>query len=190
MTWRFTKYLFRRPLIASGIVGISIHFLIELSSRLFLGRSYISHMMEDMREIPIYGVLRFLIPFFIPYVVTWISNRILVETATQSLIRFPQANPDVVMKLGPSGEVLFMNVAAVSTLERLGLGEGEVQQILPEDGFQYQRLLLTSERVSREFLLLIPQRKSVYDLNYFRDKLFSDVELDGIEGRGSGRVNG
>ena len=151
MTWRFTKYLFRRPLIASGIVGISIHFLIELSSRLFLGRSYISHMMEDMGEIPIYGVLRFLIPFLVPYVVTWISNRILVETATQSLIRFPQANPDVVMKLGPSGEVLFMNVAAVSTLERLGLGEGEVQQILPEDvGSIVSEIIGTDQTVIRE----------------------------------------
>jgi len=131
--WRLVKYLFLRPPIACCIVGMSIHALIELNNRLFLGRSHISHMMADLEEIPVFGVISFLIPFFVPYVITRISRRILVETVSQSLIKFPQSNPDLVMKLGPSGEALFMNVAAESVLEQLGLEEGEVDELLPED---------------------------------------------------------
>ena len=175
--WRFIKYLFRRPIIASGAVGISIHALIELSSLLFLGRSYISHMIGDLEEIPVYGALRFLIPFVVPYVVTRISGRILVETATQSLVRFPQSNPDVVMKLGPSGEVLFMNVAAESTLERLGLEEGEVDQLLPDDARSVVSEIIGTDRT------LIRERE-IRGISFeFWFRAFSDEQAVFLSGR-------
>ena len=131
--WRLIKYVFSRPLMASGIVGMSIHGLLELNEHVFKGTSHLSHLAESIGQMPVYGALYLLTPFLVPYLVTRIGSRILMDVESQCQLRFPQANPDIVMKLGPSGEVLFMNAAAASSLKRLGLEVTEVDTFLPDD---------------------------------------------------------
>ncbi len=81
--WRFIKYVFSRPLMASGTVGISIHGLLELNEHVFNGTSHMSHLAESIGQMPVYGALYLLIPFLVPYVVTQINRRILMEVEDQ-----------------------------------------------------------------------------------------------------------
>ena len=133
LAWRFVKYVYSRPVIASVLIGASIHALMEVNGYLFKGISHISHLQEELSESFIYGSLCLMIPFLVPYFVTQIGRQVKMEAEAVWSFKFPEANPDIVMKLESSAELLYMNNAAGYTLKRLSLRKGEVNGFLPGD---------------------------------------------------------
>ncbi len=133
LTWRFVKYVYSRPVMASALIGASIHALFEVNGHLFMGVCHTSHLLEMISEAPVYGSLYLLIPFIVPYIVTQVGRRVKMEAEAVWSFKFPEANPDMVMKLDSSAEVLYMNAAAERTLGRLGLRKSEVNGFLPDD---------------------------------------------------------
>ena len=178
--WRFAKYIFSRPLIASGMVGVSIHALLELNEHTFRNACHLDHLSEIVGQHPVYGALYVLIPFLVPYGVTQIGSRIMREVERKCLWSFPQANPDAVMKLGPSGEVLFMNTATEAFLKRLGLEEAEVDTFVPDDAEAIVAEIAETDRI-------VTREKRVDGLTFeFRFRAFTDEQAVFLSGREKG----
>ena len=130
--WRAIKYAFSRPPIAAAIVGASIHGLLEINGHIFGVVCHVGHLAEVVGDTPAFGLLYLLIPFGVPFGMTQVGKRIFSEFELECELRFPQANPDLVLKLDPAGEILFANAAAQSLSEHVGLGRANLRALGPE----------------------------------------------------------
>ncbi|MDP6776632.1 MAG: hypothetical protein QGI83_07705 [Candidatus Latescibacteria bacterium] len=131
--WRAIKFAFSRPPIAATLVGASIHGLLEINGHVFGVCCHVGHLAEVVGDAPAFGLLYLLIPFGVPFGMTQVGKRIVSEYEQECELRFPQANPDLVLKLDSSGEIVFANAAAEALPERVGLPRGEVKALLPSD---------------------------------------------------------
>ena len=78
--WKFIKYVYSRPVVASALIGTSIHVLLEINGHVFAGPCHVAHIQQGMDVTPMYMSSYLLIPFLVPYMVTQIGRRIKTET--------------------------------------------------------------------------------------------------------------
>jgi EAL domain-containing protein (putative c-di-GMP-specific phosphodiesterase class I)/GGDEF domain-containing protein/PAS domain-containing protein len=81
-----------------------------------------------------FSILILVVALFVGYYVTAIIREGLER---RRLAMFAQRNPNPVLRLGASGEVLYANPATADLLDRLDLASDEYGKLLPED-MQYQ----------------------------------------------------
>lgn len=145
----FKKYgffLFSKPLIAASVVGSSIHLLLELNSHFFLKTGYFSDLSQLLSNSFPAAFFKFVIPFTIPFLITSIGNRLMIQNERTSLIRFPQANPDIIVKLDRKGEFLFINQTGEEYIKSIGFKGDEKKKILPDNCLKIIESIIGSDK--------------------------------------------
>ncbi|MFC1583072.1 HD domain-containing phosphohydrolase [Candidatus Neomarinimicrobiota bacterium] len=174
--WNSVRYIFTRPTLASSSVGLGIHGLMQLSQWYFDDTSYLRGLLNNFIDSPVFGLFQIIIPFVVPYIVTVIGRRIRLEAETRSLQKFPQANPDLVMKLDASCNILFMNQSTESFLDQMELDRSAVNQLLPEEAQSIvAEIIGTNQTVTRE--------SQIADRTFeFRFRAFADEQAVFLSG--------
>ncbi len=80
-----------------------------------------------------FGVTQMLIPYFVPWLITGIANRLNCKARDCLLAAFPEANPDLVIKLDAAGNPVYVNRAVTEQLQEAGLSPDKPEVILPAD---------------------------------------------------------
>lgn len=152
--WTFIKQVFKYPVYVSLLVGAGIHGLLAINAYIFAAPGYIQALEQDLVQRPLYGLVHLLIPFAVPYLVSWIARQILEETEIKSAMRFPQANPNPVLKLDPKGKVIFQNQATNDLLRSLGRDPRDVLSVLPSNTNTIVEKLVGTDQTWREEITL------------------------------------
>ncbi|KAA3628617.1 MAG: hypothetical protein DWQ09_08065 [Proteobacteria bacterium] len=108
---RGLRRVFTRPWLAALLVGIAIHGF-NIMNQWFAGAgSYFASHWLAIRIQPGYGVVQVLIPFLVPWLVTGIGRHLAGINRAALRAAFPDANPDLVIKLDRDGLPLYANRA-------------------------------------------------------------------------------
>jgi len=113
------RFIFGKPLIASFIVGTAIHLFQALNYAVFMETNYFTKFSDLVSTKPLPGIIQILVPYLIPFLITYVANRLTIMRERESLLRFPDANPDIVIKLNGDGEVDYANPTTSQYLKRL-----------------------------------------------------------------------
>ncbi len=130
--WK-VKFLFSKPIIAAFFIGSVIHILQQFNSVFFLKRSYISKLIDEFSISFIALVVHILVPYIIPFIISTFGKYITEFIQKESLMKYPQSNPNIVMKICNSGEVVFINNIGEQYCEKFGIKEEECHKLLPDD---------------------------------------------------------
>ena len=177
MIWTAIRYIFTRPYMATLLVGTTIHVLTEITGKVFASRGHFATIHKELWVDPFHAIVILVIPYGVPYLVTRIGKHILLERQESSLMCYPQANPDLIMRLGRNGEVRFANHAALEAARNLG-GEGSgPENLLPDNVSEITQEICGSERtLSAESQFV----EHTYELNF---RCFGDEESVFVSGR-------
>lgn len=129
---RGLRRVFTRPWLAALLVGIAIHGFNAMNQWFAGAGSYFASHWLAIRIQPSYGVVQVLIPFLVPWLVTGIGRHLAGINRAAMLAAFPDANPDLVIKLDRDGLPLYANRAVRRWLRELGEPADAIETILPE----------------------------------------------------------
>ncbi|MBF0469934.1 MAG: HD-GYP domain-containing protein [Gammaproteobacteria bacterium] len=98
--------ILERPPLAALVVGGLIHLLGLLNTLCFNseGRPYLSS--DDGLW---YNLFKIAIPFAVPWLITAFGRRLMLTKMNQVMLKYPEMNPDMIIRLKPKGEVEFIN---------------------------------------------------------------------------------
>lgn len=143
--WKLIEFIFAKPWLASLLIGSSIHLFFFIEESITLNQNYFADLFSNGAS-TVHVAGRLAIPFFIPLIVTSISRRMVIQKEQRSLFMFPKANPEIVIKLAESGEIIYMNPTALEYLSRLGFDRSDAQRMLPDNYTnELSRLLSTGD---------------------------------------------
>lgn len=131
--WPIINKTMTKPPLIALIVGSSIHLLLFINASILMGQNYFRFLASEMSKDPIYGFVKFIVPFLVPYIITLINRKIVWETEIKSLMKFPEANPDMVLRLNEEGQITFRNNAAKHLLADMLPDTQDIQVLLPQD---------------------------------------------------------
>lgn len=143
----YLRQLFNRPWLVALVVGSVIHGLITLDLWWFGSADYLPIHWQLLADNPSCAVVQLLIPYFVPWVITSMSNRLNCKSRDCLMAAFPEANPDLVIKLDSHGAPRYINSAVIRQLFEAGLPLEHPEMILPRD--YRQQLFGNSETTLR-----------------------------------------
>jgi hypothetical protein len=144
---RYLRQLFNRPWLVALVVGSAIHGLITLDLWWFGSAEYLPIHWQLLIDNPVCAVIQLLIPYFVPWVITSMANRLNCKSRDCLMAAFPEANPDLVIKLDSHGTPRYINRAVIQRLYEAGLSLEHPEEILPHD--YRQRLFGNAETTLR-----------------------------------------
>ncbi len=168
VTWKIIEYVFDKPFLAASAVGFGIHILLAVNEFITIRGNYITDLGQDFVTNYIYATFKILIPFLIPFAITSIGKMITTRSNKTSLTYFPEANPDIVMKLSHSGEPIYINRSAKGMMECTGVSGPEA--LLPEN---YREMIqdIVPGTPHGPIRKTIGQTELAYTFNCFPDEL-------------------
>ncbi|MBI5419894.1 MAG: response regulator [Deltaproteobacteria bacterium] len=92
------------------------------------------------------------------------------ERKLAELAKFPESNPNLLMKVAPDGEVLYANPSVTRKLAEMGLPAGHAELILPHDIQEIVREMRLIEGRQKEFLWKTRDRTIEYTVFGFADE--------------------
>lgn len=152
--WNFVKRIFQHPVYVSFLVGLGIHGLLAINAYVFSAPGYMQALEEDLLQRPLYGLVHLIIPFLVPYLVSWVARKIRKETEILSLKRFPEANPNPVFKINSRGKLIFRNQAAETLRTELGYSEQEIMALLPPNTGEIVQTLVGTDKTGQAEVVL------------------------------------
>lgn len=130
---RWLRRIFTRPWLAALLVGFAIHGFNALNQWLAGAGSYLESRWLAIWMEPVFGFGQVLIPFLVPWLVTSVGRHLAGLNRAAVLAAFPDANPDVIIKLDSDGSPIYANRAARRWLRDMGEPETAITKLLPED---------------------------------------------------------
>ena len=115
--WLLIKYFFANPYLLSLLVGFGLHFIMQISSWVFMDVDHFSYMLHDLSINPVSGSIKIIIPFTLPLWISRISRAIIDEHEASVLSVFPALNPQPVLKLDITSQITYVNPAAERLLD-------------------------------------------------------------------------
>lgn len=125
------RSIFERPLIAALIIGTTIHLFLLMVTYLFMGAGGVMDKYAHILPNPIYLILHLSVPYLIPYLVTSIGKRLTQQKLEEVLHKFPEMNPDIIMRLDQHGNPEYINSAGRHFFKALPGGEEAIIHHLP-----------------------------------------------------------
>ncbi len=116
--WVLIKYIFAKPYLLSLLVGFGLHFIIQLSSWLFMDANHLIVMFDELQMNPFSSSIKILIPFTLPLWIGRISRSIIDEREASVLKAFPSLNPQPVLELDFNFRITYINPAAERLLDK------------------------------------------------------------------------
>ncbi|MBI5575074.1 MAG: response regulator [Deltaproteobacteria bacterium] len=92
------------------------------------------------------------------------------EERLATLAKFPESNPNLMIKVSPDGKVLYSNPAVSIKLAEIGLEEDRTDLLLPEDIGQIARELALAEERKKELIRQVKDRTIEYTVFGFPDE--------------------
>ncbi len=138
------RFVFSKPPIAATIVGTAIHLFQALNCWIFMDTDYFEQYRSLLADQPLSGAFQVLIPYLVPFMITYIANRLATQREHKSLLRSPDAHPDMILKLDERGQVTYTNPATSEYLQRLDIDPLRPEQLLPDDYLNIVRTLAGS----------------------------------------------
>ncbi len=126
--FRWFESLIAKPLVAALFAGLGINLLLAVNEQLLYGTNYLTEITFGLTASFLSSLSKLFIPFIIPYLFIHFNN----NRVFRSLLKFPEANPDIIFKLDDEGSVIYANQTAKAYLERLPLPEGKIEGMLPD----------------------------------------------------------
>jgi|GEM_PF-2971137 len=127
------RQLFNRPWLVALLVGSTINGLIIMDLWWFGPVGYWSRHWQLLMDNPGFAITRMLIPYFVPWIIAGIASQLNSKSCDWLMATFPEANPDLVIKLDGSGTPLYVNRAVMERLHVAGLSSEHLEWILPHD---------------------------------------------------------
>lgn len=128
---RCLRHLFNRPWLAALVVGSAIHALATLDLWLFGPGGYLLQHWQLLADNPAFGATQILIPYLVPWAVTSVANHLNCRARECLMEAFPEANPDLVIRLDDQGNPVYANRQVRELLKRLGTSEQNIEAALP-----------------------------------------------------------
>lgn len=144
---RYLRQLFNRPWLVALLVGSTIHGLVTLDLWWFGSADYLPIHWQLLLDNPVCAVIQLLIPYFVPWLIAGMANRLNGKSRDCLMAAFPEANPDLVIKLDSRGVPQYINRAVIQRLYEAGLSLDHPEMILPRD--YRQQLFGSSETTLR-----------------------------------------
>ncbi|NQT63826.1 MAG: hypothetical protein HQ556_12770 [Candidatus Marinimicrobia bacterium] len=116
--WGLIKYIFAKPYLLSLLVGFGLHFIMQLSSWMFMDVDHFSYMLHDLIMNPISGSIKIIIPFTLPLWISRISRAIIDEREASVLKVFPSLNPQPVLEIDFNFRITYVNPVAERLMDK------------------------------------------------------------------------
>ncbi|MBC8377487.1 MAG: hypothetical protein H8E26_15725 [FCB group bacterium] len=116
--WGLIKYIFAKPYLLSLLVGFGLHFIMQISSWVFMDVDHFSYMLHDLIVNPVSGSIKIVVPFTLPLLMTRISRAIIDEREASILKVFPSLNPQPVLEIDFKHRITYVNPAAERLLDK------------------------------------------------------------------------
>lgn len=130
---RYLRQLFNRPWLVALMVGSAIHGLVTLDLWWFGSVDYLRIHWQLLLANPTCAIIQLLIPYFVPWIITSMANRLNGKSRDDLLAAFPDTNPDLVIKLDAHGVPQYINRAVLQRLCEAGLPLEHPEMILPRN---------------------------------------------------------
>ncbi|MFQ6605456.1 MAG: HD-GYP domain-containing protein [Fidelibacterota bacterium] len=151
----YIQRIFNKPWLVALLVGTAIHGSMELGAFLLLGHSYLRSLQENLT----YGMIRFIVPYLIPFIIASISRYLVNLSVRRNMEMFPEANPDMILRLDGDGNRIYTNPMTREFLDKFKLPEAELTA-------QLYALARENGRENRERLYTIPFHDHTLTVNY------------------------
>lgn len=143
--YKMAGNLFSNPVFAALSIGLVIHLLQQLNSILFLKTSYISKIIDEFSISITSAFIHIVVPFFIPYIISTFGKIMTEIIQQESLMKYPESNPNIIMKIDKTGVVCFMNKSGRKYCQKLDIDPDECEKILPDDYINIFRNLIRKD---------------------------------------------
>lgn len=131
------QHIFRtieKPYLLALVVGTLINGLAFFSALLLLGWTEVTHKMSQQWQMSAaLVVIQTAIPFIIPYLVTLFAKELSQQKIQEILKQFPDANPNIVMRLNTNLTPDYINPVGQAWLEKHHLDTQQLNVLLPKE---------------------------------------------------------
>lgn len=135
-TENLVRRILERPPLAALLVGTFINLFLMASTWLLAGQAELMARLDLAEKNPLYFSIQIAIPYLIPWIVTTISLQFARQRMQLVLNKFPEMNPDIIMRLDTHRKVEYLNQAGQDFMRRHQMPIEEPLQMLPKKVLQ------------------------------------------------------
>ncbi len=126
-----------KPLLSALVVGSLIHGFIWLATFIVLGAAAtVSKLLEQWQLSPGLALIQFVMPYFVPFLVTLFAKELTHQKIQRILQQFPESNPNIVMRLNHNLVPDYINPVGQAWLEKHELNTLSLDTLLPDSMVQ------------------------------------------------------
>lgn len=155
------RHILERPPLAALLVGSFINLFLMFNTWGFLGTEGLMVRFRLAESGPLYFAIQFCIPFMIPWAVTSFSLRFSRQRTQLVLNKFPEMNPDIIMRLDHNLKVEYLNQVGRDFMKRHQMPPEEPLGMIPE-----RALKRLHEDRSDDLWLSVDVRKHEQTINF------------------------
>jgi len=133
------RRILERPPLAALLVGTFINLFLMFSTWLLAGPELLMTRLRLAESAPLYFAIQIAIPYLIPWAVTTFSLRFSRQRMQLVLNKFPEMNPDIIMRLDHSQSVEYLNRAGQDFMRRHHMPVENPLEMLPEHALKRLR---------------------------------------------------
>ncbi|MDH3355753.1 MAG: hypothetical protein OEL79_11130, partial [Chromatiales bacterium] len=133
------RRILERPALAAILVGTFINLFMMVTTWAMAGTEILMVRFSLLKSAPLYFAIQIAIPYLIPWAVTSISLRASRQRMQLILNKFPEMNPDIIMRLDQDLGVEYINQAGQAFMQHHQMPSEDPLQMLPEHALKRLR---------------------------------------------------
>jgi len=155
------RRILEQPPLAAFLVGTFINLFLMFSTWLLAGSELLMIRLSLAKSAPLYFAIQIAIPYLIPWAVTTTSLRFSRQRMQLVLNKFPEMNPDIIMRLDDDHGVEYLNRVGREFMLRHQMPVENPLEMLPEHALKKLR-----EDDSKELSLTVDVRHHEQTINF------------------------